>query len=104
MGQCCGQAVHLRSESSLADRLDRRGEDVPRAAFGAYKRRLALIWLDLLAKPADLNVDGSIVDFVVMQPRQAEELVAREDPLWRGEERGEEVEFVVGESHQRAAR
>src|SRR5439155_10077521 len=96
-------AQPTRYACNLADRLDLRGEDVAGAALGADERRLALVGLDLPAQPPDLDVDGAVVDLVVVQAGQAEELVARQHPLRGREERGQEVEFVVGQADHRAA-
>src|SRR5882724_10042823 len=56
-----------------------------------------LVGLDFPAQPADLHVDRAVVDLVVVQPREAEELVARQHVPRRGKEGGEEVELVIGE-------
>src|ERR687898_377959 len=80
---------------SLTDDVDRRSEDVPDAALGADELGRFLARLDLLAQAADLYVDRAVVHLVVMQARKAEQLVAREHALRRGEERREQVELAV---------
>jgi hypothetical protein len=53
---------------------------------------------------SDLHVDRAVVDLVVVQPGQAEQLVARHHPLRCAEECGEQVELAVGERHVVATR
>jgi len=57
---------------------------VARAAFRHDKSRLCRIVLDLPPQSQHLNVDGAIVDFVVVYVDRLEQLIAREDSLRRG--------------------
>src|SRR6478672_11077134 len=88
----------------LADDFYCGAEDVARAALRANEISLGILRCELLAQPAHLRVDRTVVDLVVMQPRATEKLVAGQDALRRREKCGEQVEFAVGERHVLAAR
>jgi hypothetical protein len=46
--------------------LDRRAERIPHTAFGKDELRLRGVGLDLAAQPQHLNVNGSVVDLIVI--------------------------------------
>lgn len=59
----------------LTNDLDRRDKHIAGAALGADDLGRALSGLDLPAQPRNLHVDRAVVHLVVVQPRQAEQLV-----------------------------
>src|SRR5882672_5214412 len=64
---------------ALVDGVDRHAEGVARAALGLDVARLGRVLLDLAAQAHHLDVDRAAVDLVIVQPREIEQLVARED-------------------------
>ena len=95
-----GEAVRGGS----VQRLDRRNEDVARAALGDDQLRARRLGFDLAAQPHDLDVDGAIVDLCVVQPGQAHQLIAREHPLGRAAERRQQAELAVAQIELAAVR
>src|ERR1043165_10233442 len=61
------------------NRIYRHAEEIPRTALGADVARLRRIDLDLAPKAQDPHVDRAGEEFVVVEPREVEELVARQD-------------------------
>jgi len=71
----------MRTECSLAtpasascavrpastNRFDVRREDVTGAALGADQHAALVVAFDLSAKPSDLDIDGAVVDLVVVK-------------------------------------
>src|SRR5258706_1754149 len=82
---------------SLRQDFDRHGEDVAGAALGGDVLRAHRIVLDLAPEPEDLPVDRAIEDLGAVQPRQVEQLLARQHPLWRRAASLQQVEQTVGE-------
>jgi hypothetical protein len=54
------------------DRLHGRSEDVPRASLGSDQLLTRAGRFDLFAQATHLNVDRTIVDFVVVKARQVQ--------------------------------
>src|SRR5258708_39715403 len=80
-GACCGRLeLYL-----LSTRLSRRRaaeavvERVARAADGADRVSLAAA-VERLAQPADMDVDGALVDIDLRAPHRVEQLGARKHP------------------------
>src|SRR5581483_1769611 len=79
--------------------FDRDAENVACAALGLDVARVARIALDLASQAQDLHVDRAVEHLVVVQAREVEQLVARENPVRRAEQHDEQAEFAVGERH-----
>src|SRR5258706_4429518 len=92
------------SSTASTHDLHRGRENVACAPFGENKAGSRSLRLELPPQAAHLDVDRAVVHLVVVQPRLAEQLVARQDALRLGEERREQVELVVGERHDPAPR
>ena len=74
-----------------------RCENISRAALGADELGPRGVRLELLPQASHLHVDRTVVDLVVVQAREVEQLITREHPLRRGEERRKQVELAVGQ-------
>src|SRR5438128_11881609 len=85
------------SRAGSIQRLDRRHEDVAGPALGDDELRARRIDLDLAAQAHDLHVDRAVVHLRVVQPREVQELVARQHALRGAAERGEQAELAVAE-------
>src|SRR5271168_1296900 len=86
------------ADCSIHD-FDGRTEDVADTAFRDDELWLRGILFNFPAQPQYLNVDRSIIDFVVVYPARLQELIAREDSLGSGKQGREQVEFAVGQSN-----
>ena len=69
-------------------------EQITGAALRPDVLRLARIGLDLAPQPEDLDIDGAVVHLGAMEPREVEQLLAREHPARRGAERLQQTEFM----------
>src|SRR5262249_24843931 len=78
--------------------------NVPYAALGDDEAGMRRVGLDLAPQAQDLHVDGAVVDLGVVQAREVQELLAREDALRRREERGEQAKLALGELDRLAFR
>ena len=67
--------------------------DVADAADGLDQLRVLGVGLELAAEAGDAVVDRAVVALVVARRRQAEEVVAGEDPAGVGGEGGDEVDL-----------
>src|ERR1700679_2203319 len=65
--------------------LNRRTEDVTRAALRDDKLRLRRVSFDFPSQPQHLNVDGAIIDFVVVYAARLQELIPSEDSFRSGQ-------------------
>src|SRR5216684_775628 len=83
--------------TALLQYFDRHAEDVAHAALGADVLRPGRVGLDLPPQPEDLHVDRAVVDLGAVEPRQIEQLLAREHPLRRGAQRLQQVELAQAE-------
>src|ERR1700691_179283 len=55
------------------------------------------IGFNFTAQPQYLNVDRTIVDFVVVNAARLEQLVARQNALRSAKQRGQQIELAVGQ-------
>src|SRR6266446_10809642 len=86
----------LRTKQS-AERLDGYAEDIAGAALGPDVLRLRRVRLDLAPQPEDLHIDRAIVNLGAIQPREIEQLLARQHPLRRCAKRLQQVQLAVAE-------
>src|SRR4030095_5778731 len=82
---------------SSAEDVDRHVEDVSRAPLSLDVFGMRWIRLDLASQPENLDVDGAVVDFGAIEPRQVEQLIPRQDPFRRDAERLQQAELAVRE-------
>src|SRR5262245_8231664 len=75
--------------------LDRDIEHVTGAALGPDVRGPLGIRLDLAPQPEDLHVDRAVVDLRAVEPREVEQLIAREDAPRRRAECLQQAELAV---------
>src|SRR5258706_16454536 len=78
-GAASSSAEH--GECELANDFDRRDERVAGAALGTDELDRTICRCQLPAQTPDLHIDRTVVDLVVVQPRQGEQLVARKHVL-----------------------
>src|SRR5258708_39827136 len=97
------QAAGAAFRAKLINRIHVDAEYVAVAALGADVLRLGRIRLDLAPEPHDLDVDGAVVDFVVVQPRKVQQLVPVEDAMRSAEKHHEQAELALAEHGDLAA-
>src|SRR5260370_14534436 len=83
--------------TALLQYFDRHAEDVAHAALGADVLRPGRVGLDLPPQPEDLHVDRAVVDLRAVEPREIEQLLAREHALRRRAQRLQPVELAQAE-------
>src|SRR5712691_10173657 len=67
------------------------------AAHGGNPLRIGRVVLDLLAQPADVNVNRAFVAEIFVAPDFGEDQIAREDSALVAHQFGEEVKFLVAQ-------
>src|ERR1700676_5191949 len=72
-------------------------ERISHTAFGEDELRLGWVSLDLTTQSQHLNVNGAVVDLIVVHTAGFEQLLPSQDPLWSGKQRSEQIEFPVGQ-------
>src|SRR5215471_9022245 len=75
----------------------RRYKNISCAALGPDELRVIRVRLEFLPQPPYLYVDRPVIHFIVVQPRQVEQLIARQYALRGGQEGCEQIELTVGE-------
>ena len=90
-------AIALDGGHLLINDFDGTIEDVADTAFRHDEFRFRRIFFDFPAKPQNLNVDRSVVDFIVVDAARLQQLIAGKNPLGSGQQCSEQVELAVGQ-------